>query len=183
MGRTGTLIAIYCMLKMIEDVSEVDVFNFVLKMRAQRTYMVQTEVGGAGRGWRVQLHLQTLALVTHTLTYPTAPPLLPHPSCPTPCYPTPSCPTPAAPPLLPHPFLPLPCYPTPPAPPLLPHPCYPTPATPPLLPHPCCPTPATPPLLPHPLLPHPSCPTPCCPTETIRVHPRRPVGVPQYQRT
>ena len=139
-GRTGTLIAIYSMLKMIEDVSGVDVFNFVLKMRAQRTYMVQTEVGGAGRGWwcrprlvvqaegggagrgwRVQLHLQTLALITHTLTYPTAPPLLPHPSCPTPCYPPPP----------------------------------------------------TPPLLPH----------PCCPTETIRVHPRRPVGVPQYQRT
>ena len=57
MGRTGTLIAIYSMLKMIEDVAEVDVFNFVLKMRAQRTYMVQTEVGGAQGAWRMQLHL------------------------------------------------------------------------------------------------------------------------------
>ena len=58
-GRTGTLIAIHSMVKMIEDVEEVDIFNFVLRMMAQRTYMVQTEVGGAGRGRRVQLHRRT----------------------------------------------------------------------------------------------------------------------------
>ena len=47
-GRTGTLIAIQCMMQMLEDESQIDVFNFVLGMRHQRNYMVQTEVGGCG---------------------------------------------------------------------------------------------------------------------------------------
>ena len=97
-GRTGTLITIYSMIKMIEDVEEVDVFNYVLKMRSQRTYMVQTEVGGEGLGSGVCSHIvaQTLGFIDdrtqscmhgylsccHTLetTHP----------CPTPC-PTPYC--------------------------------------------------------------------------------------------
>ena len=93
-GRTGTLIAIYSMLKMIEDVSGVDVFNFVLKMRAQRTYMVQTEVGGAGRGWWCRPRVESaVALADIGFSYSHT-----HiPYCP-----TPASPSPTAPPLLPH---------------------------------------------------------------------------------
>ena len=43
-GRTGTLIAIHSMMKIIEHERKVDVFNFVLGMRHQRNVMVQTEV-------------------------------------------------------------------------------------------------------------------------------------------
>ena len=43
-GRTGTLISIQAMMKMIEEEGRVDVFNFILGMRRQRSYMVQTEV-------------------------------------------------------------------------------------------------------------------------------------------
>ena len=94
-GRTGTLITIYSMIKMIEDVEEVDVFNYVLKMRSQRTYMVQTEVGGEGLGSGVCSHMvaQTLGFIDehtqscmraylsccHTLKPPTPTPPLPHP--------------------------------------------------------------------------------------------------------
>ena len=44
-GRTGTLVTIQCMMQMLEDGGEIDIFNFVLNMRHQRNYMVQTEVG------------------------------------------------------------------------------------------------------------------------------------------
>ncbi len=43
-GRTGTLIAIQCMMHMLEEEGQIDIFNFVLGMRHQRNYMVQTEV-------------------------------------------------------------------------------------------------------------------------------------------
>ena len=43
-GRTGTLITIQSMMKMIEHENKVDIFNFVLNMRHQRNLMVQTEV-------------------------------------------------------------------------------------------------------------------------------------------
>ena len=43
-GRTGTLITIQSMMKMIEREKKVDIFNFVLGMRCQRNLMVQTEV-------------------------------------------------------------------------------------------------------------------------------------------
>ena len=43
-GRTGTLITIQAMMHMIEDEGQVDIFNFILGMRRQRSYMVQTEV-------------------------------------------------------------------------------------------------------------------------------------------
>ena len=43
-GRTGTLITIQSMMKMIDYEGKVDVFNFVLGMRCQRNLMVQTEV-------------------------------------------------------------------------------------------------------------------------------------------
>ena len=43
-GRTGTLITIQSMMKMIEHEKKVDIFNFVLNMRHQRNLMVQTEV-------------------------------------------------------------------------------------------------------------------------------------------
>ena len=43
-GRTGTLITIQSMMKMIEREKKVDIFNFVLNMRHQRNLVVQTEV-------------------------------------------------------------------------------------------------------------------------------------------
>ena len=43
-GRTGTLITIQSMMKMIEHERKVDIFNFVLAMRHQRNLMAQTEV-------------------------------------------------------------------------------------------------------------------------------------------
>lgn len=43
-GRTGTLVAIQAMMEMIREEGSMDVFNFVLGMRQQRNYMVQTEV-------------------------------------------------------------------------------------------------------------------------------------------
>ena len=43
-GRTGTLITIQSMMKMIDREEKVDIFNFVLRMRHQRNLMVQTEV-------------------------------------------------------------------------------------------------------------------------------------------
>lgn len=43
-GRTGTLIAIQSMMKMIEREKKVDIFSFVLNVRHQRNFMVQTEV-------------------------------------------------------------------------------------------------------------------------------------------
>ena len=46
-GRTGTLITIQSMMKMIEHEKKVDIFNFVLNMRHQRNLMVQTEVSAA----------------------------------------------------------------------------------------------------------------------------------------
>ena len=49
-GHTGTLIAIHSMVKTIEEVEEVDIFNFILKVRAQWTCMLCTEVGGTGWG-------------------------------------------------------------------------------------------------------------------------------------
>ena len=45
-GRTGTLITIQCMLEMIADTETLDIFNFVLGLRRQRSFMVQTEVHG-----------------------------------------------------------------------------------------------------------------------------------------
>ena len=44
MGRTGTLITIQSMLEMINDSETLDIFNFVLGLRKQRSFMVQTEV-------------------------------------------------------------------------------------------------------------------------------------------
>ena len=93
-GRTGTLITIYSMIKMIEDVEEVDVFNYVLKMRSQRTYMVQTEVCGEcavtllQRHWVLLLNVHSPCMhanISCCRTLKTT-----HP-CPTPC-PTPYCP-------------------------------------------------------------------------------------------
>lgn len=43
-GRTGTLIAVQAMMEMVKKEESIDVFNFVLGMRQQRNYMVQTEV-------------------------------------------------------------------------------------------------------------------------------------------
>jgi len=43
-GRTGTLITIQSMLEMIIDSGTLDIFNFVLGLRRQRSFMVQTEV-------------------------------------------------------------------------------------------------------------------------------------------
>ena len=43
-GRTGTLITIQSMMRMIEQERKLDIFNFVLGMRCQRNLMVQTEV-------------------------------------------------------------------------------------------------------------------------------------------
>ena len=43
-GRTGTLISIQCMIQMMSEEGKIDIFNFVLGMRRQRNYMVQTEV-------------------------------------------------------------------------------------------------------------------------------------------
>jgi protein tyrosine phosphatase len=43
-GRTGTLITIQSMMQMIEEEGQVDIFNFILGMRRQRSYLVQTEV-------------------------------------------------------------------------------------------------------------------------------------------
>ena len=107
-GRTGTLITIYSMIKMIEDVEEVDVFNYVLKMRSQRTYMVQTEVGGEGRGVYCHIVAETLGFIvectqscmhanlsccrTLKTTHPCPTPYCPTPYCPTPYCPTPYCP-------------------------------------------------------------------------------------------
>ena len=114
-GRTGTLITIYSMIKMIEDVEEVDVFNYVLKMRSQRTYMVQTEVGG--EGWGVCCHIvaETLGFIVECTqsctvcmqTYPAAAPSKPPTPAP-PLAPPPTAPplAPPAPLLLPHPLLP-----------------------------------------------------------------------------
>ena len=43
-GRTGTLICVRSLIQMIEEKKEVDVFNFILKMRQNRINMVQTEM-------------------------------------------------------------------------------------------------------------------------------------------
>ena len=43
-GRTGTLVSIQCMIQMMSEEGKIDIFNFVLGMRRQRNYMVQTEV-------------------------------------------------------------------------------------------------------------------------------------------
>ena len=43
-GRSGTYITIQSMMEMIEAEGKVDIFNFVLGMRHQRNFMVQTEV-------------------------------------------------------------------------------------------------------------------------------------------
>ena len=43
-GRTGTLITIQSMMQMMEEEGQVDIFNFILGMRRQRSYLVQTEV-------------------------------------------------------------------------------------------------------------------------------------------
>ena len=43
-GRTGTLITIQSMMQMMEEEGKVDIFNFILGMRRQRSYLVQTEV-------------------------------------------------------------------------------------------------------------------------------------------
>ena len=45
-GRTGTLICVRSMIQMIEDKAEVDIFNYALKMRKKRSYMIQSEVRG-----------------------------------------------------------------------------------------------------------------------------------------
>ena len=45
-GRTGTLICVRSMIQMIEDKTEVDIFNYALKMRKKRSYMIQSEVRG-----------------------------------------------------------------------------------------------------------------------------------------
>ena len=48
-GRTGTLIAIQSMIHMMQsEEGMLDIFNFVLGMRQQRNYMVQTEVRERG---------------------------------------------------------------------------------------------------------------------------------------
>jgi hypothetical protein len=47
-GRTGTLVAIQSMVEMAREEEALDIFNFVLGMRQQRNYMVQTEVRGQG---------------------------------------------------------------------------------------------------------------------------------------
>ena len=43
-GRTGTLVTIQSMIQMMTEEGKIDIFNFVLGMRRQRNYMVQTEV-------------------------------------------------------------------------------------------------------------------------------------------
>ncbi|XP_064387090.1 receptor-type tyrosine-protein phosphatase S-like isoform X2 [Halichondria panicea] len=42
-GRTGTLMTIQAMMQMMEEEGKLDIFNFVLGLRHQRNYMVQTE--------------------------------------------------------------------------------------------------------------------------------------------
>lgn len=49
-GRTGTFIAIDSLLEQGLTEGVVDVYGFVAQMRAQRNYMVQTEVG-IGSNW------------------------------------------------------------------------------------------------------------------------------------
>ena len=51
-GRTSALIAITAMMEMIAKKEEVNVFSYVMKMRASRSHMVQTEVGRA-HGWHL----------------------------------------------------------------------------------------------------------------------------------
>ncbi len=43
-GRTGTFITLFTQLQKIKAEGIIDIFNFVRKMRANRIYMVQTEV-------------------------------------------------------------------------------------------------------------------------------------------
>ncbi len=43
-GRTGTYIAIDAMIDKIEQERKVDIYNFVLQMRRERSLMVQTVV-------------------------------------------------------------------------------------------------------------------------------------------
>jgi len=47
-GRTGTYIAVDYFMQLIDESDfevDIDVFEFVLKLRNNRSYMVQTEVG------------------------------------------------------------------------------------------------------------------------------------------
>ncbi len=44
MGRTGTYIAIDAMIDKIEQEKKIDIYNFVLQMRRERSLMVQTVV-------------------------------------------------------------------------------------------------------------------------------------------
>ena len=46
-GRTGTLMTVQAMMQMMEEEGKLDIFNFVLGLRHQRNYMVQTEVRGS----------------------------------------------------------------------------------------------------------------------------------------
>jgi len=43
-GRTGTYIAIDAMIDKIEQEKKIDIYNFVLQMRRERSLMVQTVV-------------------------------------------------------------------------------------------------------------------------------------------
>ena len=43
-GRTGTYIAIDAMIDKIEQEGKIDIYNFVLQMRRERSLMVQTVV-------------------------------------------------------------------------------------------------------------------------------------------
>ena len=54
-GRTGTLIAVRSLMQMIDDKEKLNVFNFILNMRARRNYLVQSEVSTVLPGFRYLL--------------------------------------------------------------------------------------------------------------------------------
>ena len=53
-GRTGTYIAIDAMIDKIEQEGKIDIYNFVLQMRRERSLMVQTVVSEYTTGERTR---------------------------------------------------------------------------------------------------------------------------------